>query len=83
LNLAVQDRQIINNPEHKRHAEIKTRIQYRLNHLKEDLRIIEETEPELADDIREQICQGAMSAELRDVFDDIETQLRERREAAE
>jgi len=82
--LTERDREIIpNEPNHPRRSEIKSRVQYRLQNLKEDLEILNEHEPELAGEIRKQICEGTMNSELREVIEDIHEEVREHRQCVE
>lgn len=70
--LTERDREIIpNEPNNDRRPEVKTRIRKRIERLEEDIRILEENEPELADELREAICDATETASIKDVLDEI------------
>lgn len=70
--LTERDREIIpEEPDNPRRPEVKTRIRNRINNLEEDLSILEEHEPALADEVREAICAGTEEASIQEVLEEI------------
>lgn len=79
--LTERDREIIpNEPDNPRRPEVKTRIRNRIDNLEEDLQILEENEPELADELREAICEATETASIQDVLDEIQELRKEMKE---
>ena len=72
----------INHPSQYRNNTRK-RLEKRLERLEDDLTVLEEHEPQLAQEIRDEICNGTMSTELRDVLGDIQKDVREHRQRVE
>ncbi|WP_436931481.1 hypothetical protein [Halosimplex halobium] len=82
--LTERDREIIpqdaNNP---RRPEIKSRIRKRMDRIEEDLEILEEHEPELAEEFRTRLCAGSEYVALMNVMDDVQKDLEAHRERVE
>lgn len=71
--LTERDREIIpNEPDNPRRPEVKTRVRNRIDNLEDDLQILEEHEPALADELREAICEGTETASIQDVLDEVQ-----------
>jgi len=68
---------------HQYRSNTRSRVHNRLNQLDKDLEILESHEPELADEIREQVFEGTINHRLDAVLDNIHTELEEIREQIE
>ncbi|WP_178915578.1 hypothetical protein [Natronomonas gomsonensis] len=71
--LTERDREIIpNEPNNDRRPEVKTRVRNRIERLEEDLQILADHEPELAEKLRDTICTATEHNRLEDVLNDIQ-----------
>jgi len=59
------------------------RLEKRLERLEKDLQTLEKNEPQLAAEIREQICEGTMKTDLQTVLNNIQKDVREHRQRVE
>lgn len=69
----------VKNPQ-KYRSNTRGRIEDRLEKVKRDLDVLEKHEPELADELREAVCEGSSQEALRDVLDDIQADIEELRD---
>jgi hypothetical protein len=72
----------VKNPE-KYRSNTRGRIETRLERLEDDLQVLDEHEPELAQQVRERICAGSEQAALYETLDDIQDEIRQLREEIE
>jgi hypothetical protein len=76
--LTERDREIIQHePNHDRRSEIKSRVKTRVDRIQKDLEIIEETEPELAEKLRTELCEAGYQNAILDVVRNIEEEIQE------
>jgi len=61
----------VKNPQ-KYRSNTRGRIEGRLEKVEQDIEVLERHEPELAEQLRETICEGSSQEALRDVLDDIQ-----------
>ncbi|MFD1646669.1 hypothetical protein [Haloarchaeobius litoreus] len=74
--LTERDREILqHDPTNDRRPVIRSHVRKRIERLEQDLEILDEEEPELADQLREQLCIGTQHAAVMDVLDDIQREL--------
>lgn len=76
--LTERDREIIRDePNHDRRPEIKSRVRTRVDRVQQDLQIIEEHDPELAEQLHKTLFDASIENEILDVARNIERKVDE------
>ncbi|MFC7018548.1 MULTISPECIES: hypothetical protein [Haloarcula] len=64
----------------KYQANTRARVRKRLERIEEDLSLLDEHEPGIADQLREKICEGSQQEKMHEVLDDIQADIQELKE---